>query len=164
MGARFIPCMKPNTGYDSANFLFLCPAGIKGSFYNGSACNLEDVCSTFGPVNTGTINQWYRFLMPIILHAGILHIAFNMAFQLQSGFQLERDIGSARMAVIYLGSGAGGFIFGAGFSDVSTPSVGASGCLYGNILFVCSIITSTSYNIYRNFRSYQAWWLVFCWI
>lgn len=38
------------------------------------------------------------------------------------------------MALIYMISGAGGFMFGASLSDIRSPSVGASGSLYGIII------------------------------
>jgi membrane associated rhomboid family serine protease len=36
-----------------------------------------------------------------------------------------------RMALIYIISGGGGFVFGGSLSDIRTASVGASGSLYG---------------------------------
>lgn len=38
------------------------------------------------------------------------------------------------MALIYLISGAGGFMFGSSLSDINVPAVGASGSLYGACL------------------------------
>ncbi|KAI8808238.1 rhomboid family-domain-containing protein [Cladochytrium replicatum] len=73
---------------------------------------------------------WYRFIVPIFLHGGVLHFAFNMSFQLRTGLQMERDWGWWRMALIYFTRGIAGFIFGGNFSPF-TPSVGCSGVLYG---------------------------------
>eukprot|EP00842_Homolaphlyctis_polyrhiza_P006158 jgi/Hompol1/6543/HPOL_005018-RA len=133
MGARFVPCMKSGTGFDKANAIFACPSGITGSYYNGTVCSLLDLCLWGGFGSSGAPNQWFRFIIPIWLHGGIVHIVFNLSFQINAGFQLEKDMGWWRMAIIYLGSGIGGFIFGASLSDVRVPSVGASGALYGMV-------------------------------
>nr|KAJ3420116.1 hypothetical protein HK105_006070 [Polyrhizophydium stewartii] len=132
MGGRFVPCMKSGTGFDKANLTFVCPSGIQGSLTNGTVCTLLDLC-TWGGFPSGKPDQWFRFFVPIALHAGVVHILFNLSFQVQTGFQLEKDMGWWRMAIIYIGSGVGGFLFGAGLSDVRVPSVGASGSLYGMI-------------------------------
>ena len=42
-------------------------------------------------------------------------------------------MGSWRLALVYFITGAGGFMLGGAFSDIRTPSVGASGSLYGTI-------------------------------
>lgn len=125
---RFIPCMK-STGYDKAGSRFICMSGIKG--VNGT-CSLADTCSWVFPFDQSNPNQWFRFILPIFVHAGIVHLLLNMSFQINIGFQLEREIGWWRMCLIYMISGAGGFIFGAPLSDINSTSVGASGSLYGN--------------------------------
>ncbi|KAI8923148.1 rhomboid family-domain-containing protein [Entophlyctis helioformis] len=119
-------------GLDAAGVRFLCPAGIIGSQVNGTVCTLLDTCS-WGGFPTGRPDQWFRFFAPILLHGGVIHLLFNMSFQVQAGFQLEKDMGWWRMALIYIGSGVGGFVFGASLSDVRVPSVGASGSLYGMV-------------------------------
>ncbi|KAL5031947.1 hypothetical protein RTP6_000118 [Batrachochytrium dendrobatidis] len=140
MGARFIPCMKQGTGFDTPNLQIACPAGIYGSINNNTYCTLLDLCQ-WGGFPSGHPDQWFRFFVPIMLHGGIVHILFNMSFQLQTGLQLEKDMGWWRMALIYIGSGVGGFVFGASLSDVRVPSVGASGSLYGKPSDVMNLFT-----------------------
>ncbi|KAJ2998163.1 hypothetical protein HDV02_004755 [Globomyces sp. JEL0801] len=74
MGARYVPCMKSNTGYEVPNAYFTCPAAINGTgpinpLNDERVCFLKDVCSFAG---------------------GAIHIAFNMALQINVGFPLER--------------------------------------------------------------------------
>jgi membrane associated rhomboid family serine protease len=123
--------MKSNTGYDSATVNFTCPSGEENRGTNNT-CTLEPVCqlpgSTFSIANP---NQWYRFLTAIFLHGGVVHLLLNLSFQVNVGFQMEREMGWWRIALIYMISGAGGFIFGAPLSDIRIPTVGSSGALYG---------------------------------
>ncbi|KAI9090095.1 hypothetical protein DFS34DRAFT_585330 [Phlyctochytrium arcticum] len=127
MGARYVPCMRNGTTFDNFDAI-QCPAGIEGSGDNGQSCTRSDICG-FGGIGS-TPNQWYRFIMPIGLHGGVLHLLFNLSFQVRTGFQMERDFGWWRIAGIYLSSGIAGFVFGANFNPM-TPSVGCSGALYG---------------------------------
>jgi membrane associated rhomboid family serine protease len=90
MGARYIPCMKPGTGFDTPGGIFPCPSGIIGSAKNETYCNLSDICDFGGLVNVDGPNQWYRFIIPIFLHGGVLHLLFNLSLQIQAGFDLEK--------------------------------------------------------------------------
>jgi membrane associated rhomboid family serine protease len=118
-----------------------CISGIG----NGS-CTLEETCS-LPPFSfdANRPNQWYRFVFPIFLHGGIIHLLFNLSFQIKAGFQLERDIGSWRIGIIYMVSGVAGFIFGAPLSDQRTTTVGASGAIYG--LIACLFL-----DLFQNWR------------
>ena len=110
------------------NFTSLFGQCISGIGSVGEICTLEQTCSlppfSFNPSQP---NQWYRFVFPIFLHGGVVHLLFNLSFQIKAGFQLERDIGSWRIGIIYMVSGIAGFIFGAPLSDQRTTIVGASG-------------------------------------
>ena len=132
MGARFTPCMKANTGYDTVGATFDCPKAIPGTAAGGK-CNLYDICNIGGSFS-GKPDQFFRFLTAIFLHGGWVHLVMNLSFQVRAGFDLEKDLGSVRMAIIYLISGIGGFIFGSSVNmAVNSASVGASGSLYGII-------------------------------
>lgn len=72
----------------------------------------------------------YRFFVPIFLHAGILHIAFNIWAQLRYGLILEREWGIPRTMIIYFLSGIGGCLFSSLIQPHSV-SVGASGAIMG---------------------------------
>jgi rhomboid protease GluP len=70
------------------------------------------------------------------LHAGVLHIAFNMLALWQAGPLVERSAGSARMAPMYLVAGALGNVTSVAYGWVTRSvgfSVGASGAISGVI-------------------------------
>ncbi|KAJ3079106.1 hypothetical protein HDU99_000176 [Rhizoclosmatium hyalinum] len=141
-GARFTPCMRPNTIYDKPGSQLQCPNGISSStqaWSNGQSvdiCTLDQICG-MGGLNGQPPNQWFRFITPIFLHGGIIHLLMNLSFQCRTGFQMEQDFGWWRMGCIYLISGIGGFLFGGNYSGMS-PSVGCSGALFG--LIACLLI------------------------
>ncbi|ORX63803.1 rhomboid-domain-containing protein [Anaeromyces robustus] len=135
LGARFLPCMK------ETEYLYrpiLCPTGMTGTFdpANPTHCSLKDMCG-FDMKSGEKPNQWYRFIVPIFLHGGIIHIIFNLSFQIRTGIQMEKDFGTWRIMIIYLLSGIFGFAFEAKSNGVA-PSVGCSGSLYG--LMACLLL------------------------
>lgn len=74
--------------------------------------------------------QLHRLVMPVLLHAGVLHILGNLLIQVRFGFSLERRWGSRAFAAVYAVSGLGGVLL----SCVASPddlSVGASGAIMG---------------------------------
>ena len=81
----------------------------------------------FGPaIQDG---DWFRLVMPIMLHGGWLHLAINSFGLWMVGPLVERIFGSTYFAAIYVFSG----IFGVVASYWNSPvlSVGASGALFG---------------------------------
>jgi rhomboid protease GluP len=70
------------------------------------------------------------------LHAGILHVGFNMLALWQAGPLVERSAGSARMAPMYLIAGALGNVASVAYGWITRSvgfSVGASGAISGVI-------------------------------
>ncbi|KAG0259761.1 hypothetical protein BGZ95_004591 [Linnemannia exigua] len=125
IGARFVPCMR-STYLDNQNLQ--CPDNTT------AICTISDICG-FTPISsTGKApDQWFRFITPVFLHGGVLHLLFNLLFQMRTGADLERDMGWWRFAIIYMTSGIAGFIFGGNFAPLLSPSMGASGALFGLI-------------------------------
>jgi membrane associated rhomboid family serine protease len=76
-------------------------------------------------------NQWWRFITPIFLHAGFIHIGFNLLVQMTMGADMERMIGIWRYTLTYLASGIFGFVFGGNYAAQLEPSDGCSGALFG---------------------------------
>lgn len=78
-----------------------------------------------------TGGEWWRWITPIFLHGGLLHVAFNSMVLIQVGQLVEELYGSKRFWVIYLLCG----ISGAGLSQMVRPvnTVGASGAILGLI-------------------------------
>src|SRR5438445_8619870 len=54
--------------------------------------------------------ELWRLVMPIFLHAGLLHIGMNSLFFVDIGPQVERLYGSARYLFIYVFTGICSFI------------------------------------------------------
>ncbi|KAJ1565782.1 hypothetical protein HK096_010177 [Nowakowskiella sp. JEL0078] len=136
MGSRYVPCIKQNVTVSGTTFLsgtqeFQCPTYVK-SASNATYCTLNDLCGLGGFKDPTVPDQWYRFIMPIFLHGGVVHILFNLLFQARTGFDMEKEIGFIRVALIYFISGFAGFLFGASYSP-AVSSVGASGALFGLI-------------------------------
>jgi len=74
--------------------------------------------------------QVFRFLTPIFLHAGFVHILFNLYAQLRFVLYLERQWGIKIIMTIYFIAGIAGNLF----SSLVQPykvSVGASGAIMG---------------------------------
>jgi membrane associated rhomboid family serine protease len=74
--------------------------------------------------------DWWRIVTSGFLHAGLLHIAFNMYFLYFLGTMLEPMIGKLRFGAIYAISLLGGS-FGALVLDPNVATVGASGAVFG---------------------------------
>lgn len=73
--------------------------------------------------------QYWRFLTPIMLHIGALHLFVNMYSLYAIGPSVERFFGSPRFLSQYLLSGFAGVIFSVAFSPYR--SAGASGAIFG---------------------------------
>ncbi|KAG0364771.1 hypothetical protein BGZ54_007170 [Gamsiella multidivaricata] len=124
-GARFVPCMR-STYLDTMQIE--CPDNTT------SVCTISDICGFTPIASTGKPpNQWFRFITPIFLHGGVVHLLFNLMFQMRTGADLERDMGWWRIGIIYMTSGIVGFIFGGNFAPLLSPSMGASGAIFGLI-------------------------------
>jgi membrane associated rhomboid family serine protease len=74
--------------------------------------------------------DWWRLITAAFLHYGPFHLLLNMLALWWFGSALERRIGSGRFLAIYLVSGLAGSA-GALMLDPTTPTVGASGAIFG---------------------------------
>jgi len=119
-GAKFNPCIN------GAPFLKdqdQCPPNLTtgGLFAIGNdtvLCgDLQTFCGLADFGTPGVPDQWYRFITAIFLHAGVVHLIFNMLVQVRTGFGIERSLGPIRVFVIYMSSG----IFGFGLSALFNP-------------------------------------------
>jgi membrane associated rhomboid family serine protease len=82
----------------------------------------------YGPlVDAG---DWWRIVTSGFLHAGPLHLLFNMYFLYFLGTMVEPEIGKLRFGIIYFVSLLGGS-FGALLLSPHTPVLGASGAVFG---------------------------------
>ncbi|RFU30703.1 hypothetical protein B7463_g5596, partial [Scytalidium lignicola] len=139
MGARYVPCMHNVVGIQDRDspIAWGCPNTTDASV---AECTLSDLCGFSGvpnPLYNGDIhqspqpNQWFRFIIPMFLHAGIVHIGFNMLMQLSLGREMEIIIGPIRFFLVYVSSGIFGFVLGGNFAATGIASTGASGALFG---------------------------------
>ncbi|HEV3192663.1 MAG TPA: rhomboid family intramembrane serine protease [Polyangiaceae bacterium] len=81
-------------------------------------------------------SRWETLVTACFLHAGIIHLGFNMLALWQAGPLVERAVGSARMAPMYLVAGAFGNLLSVGYGWLARSgsfSVGASGAISGVI-------------------------------
>lgn len=80
------------------------------------------------------LHQFYRIIIPIFLHANLVHLIFNMLGLWYVGGVFEMSMGKARFLTTFLLSGIVGNIFS--FLLIPQLSVGASGALFGLFLFL----------------------------
>ncbi|KAK0670854.1 rhomboid family-domain-containing protein [Cercophora samala] len=147
MGARFVPCMHNVKSIQDAQepISWPCPWSTTNDPNTpDNSCTLSDLCG-FGGVPEPLYqpgasldqkpepNQWFRFIVPIFLHAGLIHIGFNMLLQLTLGRDMEKSIGSIRFFIVYMSAGIFGFVMGGNFAATGIASTGASGSLFGII-------------------------------
>lgn len=99
------------------------------SFGGASSTRLFDDLSLFGP--SIVINdEYYRLVTGGFLHAGLIHIGFNMYLLWMLGQMLEPALGAVRFAGVYFVSLLAGS-FGALLVEWNVQTVGASGAVFG---------------------------------
>jgi membrane associated rhomboid family serine protease len=77
-----------------------------------------------------TGGEWWRLVTGGFLHAGLVHLGFNMLVLWLLGSQLERALGRARFVALYVASLLAG-AFGVMLVDPTAMTVGASGAIFG---------------------------------
>ena len=75
--------------------------------------------------------EYYRMLTSAFLHGALWHIGFNMYALLAFGSQVERLLGATRYVVLYVVAALGGSVATYLFLSPYTPSLGASGAVFG---------------------------------
>jgi membrane associated rhomboid family serine protease len=74
--------------------------------------------------------EWYRLITNGFLHAGFIHLGFNMFLLFFLGRLLEPALGTLRFLVLYFASLLAGS-FGALVLDPNALTIGASGAVFG---------------------------------
>jgi membrane associated rhomboid family serine protease len=104
---------------------------------SGGAAGLLDPSARalcrLGALNAAAIaesGQWWRLLTVMVLHAGIIHWAFNSYALWIFGPTLEQLLGRARFLALYVGSGFLGAAASFAFRHTQL-GVGASGAIFG---------------------------------
>ncbi|KAI9715799.1 MAG: hypothetical protein M1828_000704 [Chrysothrix sp. TS-e1954] len=141
MGARYVSCMRNEEGVQNNEKAINWPCPNTTST-DGAFCSLSELCGFGGVPNphvggslndTPAPNQWFRFITPIFLHGGIIHIGGNLLLQLLLGRDMEKTIGSIRFFLVYFSSGIFGFVMGGNFAASGIAATGCSGSLFGII-------------------------------
>ena len=73
--------------------------------------------------------QWWRFILMMFLHGGLLHLAFNCYILSFCGRYLEEEMGGKLLFFVFIATGLSGSL--ASFLASPASSVGASGAVYG---------------------------------
>jgi len=76
--------------------------------------------------------QWWRFVTPMFLHIGLLHLIFNSYALWIVGPQVEKLYGGARFVILYVLTGVAAVAASFHFRP-DGESVGASGAIFGLI-------------------------------
>ncbi|MEU6069587.1 MULTISPECIES: rhomboid family intramembrane serine protease [Streptomyces] len=84
-----------------------------------------------GTVQGVAHGQDYRLLTAMFLHAGFIHILFNMLSLWWIGGPLEAALGRARYIALYFVSGLAGSALSYLLAAPNQPSLGASGAIFG---------------------------------
>ena len=75
--------------------------------------------------------EWYRLVTGGFLHAGLLHLGFNMFALYFLGQLLEPGIGTPRFVALYFASLLAGAFGAVALTDPAQVTVGASGAVFG---------------------------------
>ena len=113
-------------------------SGARGALFRDGAL--------FGPaVEAG---DWWRLFTYGFLHAGLLHIGFNMFLLWLLGRELEPQLGTPRFLGIYFSSLLAG-AFGALLFSPDAATVGASGAIFGLMGAAAAIMYSRGINPFQ---------------
>jgi rhomboid protease GluP len=101
--------------------------------------------------------EWWRLVMPIFLHGGLLHLGMNCLFFVDVGPQVERIYGSARYLFIYVLTGICSFIASTAWNlwiyHGFGVGIGASGALAGLIGVMLGMTTGRGGSYAREIRA-----------
>jgi membrane associated rhomboid family serine protease len=129
-----LPAMSasPDTPVVTLTLIGLCVLGylLSGGFPfgNGQSQLFYDGALAAAPVGAG--GQYWRLVTSGFLHAGLMHLAFNMILLWFIGSQMEPQLGRGRFLALYVVSLLGGS-FGALLLSPDALTVGASGAIFG---------------------------------
>lgn len=133
-GARFVPCMRSVPGLPTTNMIPCLSetTSEENRYTRDQMCSIAHVC---GLERSEEPNQGYRFVSAIFIHAGFVHILFNLIVLLTLCGQIEKLIGSIAYTIVFMAGGIGGNLLGGNFGLIGQPALGASGAVYTCISF-----------------------------
>lgn len=104
------------------------------------------------------IAQPWRLVAAVFLHAGLLHIGFNMWVLMDIGPMVEELYGSARFLFIYVATGIFGYVLS---SLTNHFSIGGSGALLGLIGVMLALTWGRQSAGAQMMRKQIIWWLIY---
>ncbi|KAL7722888.1 rhomboid protease [Entamoeba marina] len=113
----------------------------------GPTSNSIDLLGCKNAVKMVHEHQYWRYITPIFLHGGVIHLLFNIVIQLRLGLITERRWNTLRFVIVYFGSGIIGNCFSL-IIQTHTLSVCASSSLLG-------ILSGFFVDLMINMRKFQ---------
>lgn len=113
--------------------MFIMTVLYEGNLFNISPTLLYEFGGLVNYEHMKSPIELYRLITSMFLHAGIIHLAFNMYALYILGPQLESFFGKIKYILIYLLSGIVGGLTSMIFQQEGVVSVGASGAIFGLI-------------------------------
>jgi membrane associated rhomboid family serine protease len=110
---------------------FLVQQAVGDRFTNQFEMLGQATYTQVGPLQGVAEGQWYRLLTAMFLHAGVVHILFNMLSLWWIGGPLEAAFGRVRYITLYFVSGLAGSALTYLLAAPNQPSLGASGAIFG---------------------------------
>lgn len=131
-----------------------CAVEGRGSFYPGLT---EEMCSQ-GPgallwIPGVADGAYWQLVSSAFTHLDLWHIGFNMVALWVLGPQLEMVLGRARFLAVYFLSALSGSAMVYWLSDVYTPTIGASGALFG----LMGALLVVAYKVKGNVSQLMLW-------
>jgi rhomboid protease GluP len=123
---RDYPATSALLAINLAVFLGMLLTGV--NIINPTGLDLIRWGANYGPLTIG--GEYWRLVTASFLHAGILHILFNMWCLWSLGQLAERLFGKWQTFVIYLLTGIGGSLLSIAYNH-QRLEVGASGAIFG---------------------------------
>jgi len=149
------------------NLLFFVVAWLISQKAAGAAAGLagpnSQVLLLLGAKHGASIlflGEYWRLVMPIFLHAGVIHFAFNSFVLWQVGPQVEELFGSSRFLFLYIVTGIASFLASTWWYGPGGLSVGSSGAIFGLIGILISYVSQRS-GFVSEYRSSLIRWAVF---
>ncbi|MCI0417628.1 MAG: rhomboid family intramembrane serine protease [Acidobacteria bacterium] len=97
--------------------------------------------------------QWWRLVSAIFIHIGIIHLAFNSYALIFIGPLLEESLGKERFFLLYIVTGAFGFVVSNWYYDPRLATAGASGAIFG--LIAAAIVFSRRWSAWGSMLGQQ---------
>jgi membrane associated rhomboid family serine protease len=110
-------------------FFFLAEIAAGAGGLNGSGSSIINSLGLRGSSVAG--GEWYRLVTGGFLHAGLIHLLFNMFALYILGRLLEPAIGTPRFLALYFASLFAGAFGALALTDPGQVTVGASGAIFG---------------------------------